>query len=172
MKTIPIVGFAAWSGTGKTTLIEQLAAQLTAAGVRVAVIKHDAHRFEIDREGKDSWRFTRAGAVQSIIASGEKTALVETRPMTLEQLSNLVHDVDFVLVEGYKAEGLTQIGISRRATGKGFPAPLSRYAAVVTDEDLAPAEVPVFALEDVPGLVRFLLDHRQDFTQIPARTWS
>ena len=83
MKTIPIVGFAAWSGTGKTTLIEALVAHLTAQGVRVAVIKHDAHRFEIDREGKDSWRFTQAGAAISIVSSAEKTALIESRPMGL-----------------------------------------------------------------------------------------
>ena len=172
MKTIPIVGFAAWSGTGKTTLIEALVAHLTAQGVRVAVIKHDAHRFEIDREGKDSWRFTRAGAAISIVSSAEKTALIESRPMGLDQLTNLVHDVDYVLVEGYKAGDLTQIGVSRAATGKGLPAPLSRYAAVVTDEALPGAQIPVFGLEDVPGVARFLLDHGAEFTQIPYRAWT
>ena len=172
MKTIPIVGFAAWSGTGKTTLIERLVAHLTAQGQRVAVIKHDAHRFEIDHEGKDSWRFTWAGAAQSIIASSEKAALVEARPLGLRQLANLVHDVDLVLVEGYKAEDLTQIGISRKETGKGFPAELSRYAAVVTDEPLPEAELPAFGLEDVSGLARFLLENRETFTQIPYRTWD
>ena len=172
MKTIPIVGFSAWSGTGKTTLIEALVSFLTAGGVRVAVIKHDAHRFEIDREGKDSWRFTQAGAAISIVSSAEKTAMIESRPMDLEQLTSLVHDVDYVLVEGYKAHDLTQIGVSRAATGKGFPAPLSRYAAVATDEALPGAEIPVFGLEDIQGLARFLLDHREEFTQIPYRAWT
>ena len=170
MNTIPIVAFAAWSGTGKTTVIESLVRILTRRGLRVAVIKHDAHRFEIDREGKDSWRFSQAGAAISLISSAEQTALIEQRPLALEDLTALVHDVDLVLVEGYKAQDLTQIGISRKATGKGFPAPLERYAAVVTDDETVQTDLPRFGLEDGEGLAWFLLDHRDQFTQIPART--
>ena len=62
MANIPVIGFAAFSGTGKTTLIEKIVRNLKAQGFRVAVIKHDAHKFEIDKEGKDSWRFSKAGA--------------------------------------------------------------------------------------------------------------
>ena len=74
MKGIPVLGFAAYSGTGKTTLIERLVGSLKARGLRVAVIKHDGHDFEIDRRGKDSWRFTQAGADISVISSMAKTA--------------------------------------------------------------------------------------------------
>ena len=170
MNTIPIVAFSAWSGTGKTTLIEALVSILTRQGLRVAVIKHDAHRFEIDREGKDSWRFTKAGAAVSMVSSAEKTAVIEQRPLAFPELTALVHDVDFVLVEGFKSQDLTRIGISRKATGKGFPAPVEAYAAVVTDDETVQTDLPRFDLEDQEGLARFLLDNRDRFTQIPART--
>lgn len=164
MKGIPILGFAAYSGTGKTTLIEKLVRSLKERGLRIAVIKHDGHDFEIDREGKDSWRFTQAGADISAISSAHKTALIEQRPLSLEQVAALIHDVDLILVEGYKQEQLTQIGICRQATGKGFPADISRYAAVVTDIALGDAEIPCFGLNDIQGLAEFIMKNMDDFT--------
>ena len=117
MEGIPVLAFAAYSGTGKTTLLEKVIRTLKRRGMRVAVIKHDGHDFTIDREGKDSWRFTQAGADISIISSAAKTALVEQRPLSFAQAAAMVHDVDLILVEGYKQEPLTQIGIFRKASG-------------------------------------------------------
>jgi cyclic pyranopterin phosphate synthase len=154
---IPVIAFAAWSGTGKTTLIEKLVAALKARGLRVAVVKHDAHRFEIDRAGKDSWRFTQAGADVVLISSPEKTAMVAQRPATLRELLGSVRDVDLILVEGYKNEDLPQIGVSRAATGKGLPADPSRYLAVVTDEPIK-TDRPVFAPDDIGAITRFILE--------------
>lgn len=163
MKEIPILGFAAYSGTGKTTLIEKLVLALKAKGLRIAVVKHDAHRIEIDREGKDSWRFSKAGADISIVSSAEKTACIEQRPLDFEQVLSMVHDVDLVLVEGYKKEPLTQIGICRKATGKGFTAPPDRFVAVVTDEEVN-ADIPKFSFEDIDKITEFIMDHMKDFT--------
>ena len=157
--TIPTVAFAAYSGTGKTTLIEKLVIHLKAKGLRLAVIKHDAHHFEIDQEGKDSWRFAKAGAEMTIISSAEKTAIIEQRERTLLQNLEIIHDVDLILVEGYKNEDLPQIGISRKATGKGFPSDLSRYIAVATDEADLETPVPRFSLEDIDGLAAFILEN-------------
>ena len=120
MNNIPVIAFAAYSGTGKTTLIEKLVRELKHRGVRLAVIKHDGHKFEIDHEGKDSWRFSKAGADITMISSTEKTAYVEYGELSLEQLLGMVHGVDLILVEGYKNKNLPQIGIARAATGKGF----------------------------------------------------
>ena len=142
MGGIPVLAFAAYSGTGKTTLIERLVVSLKEKGLRVAVIKHDGHRFDMDHEGKDSWRFTQAGADLSIISSAEKTALIEQRELSFPQVAAMVRNVDLILVEGYKNEPLTQIGICRKASGKGFTAELSRYIAVVTDTDIGDTEVP------------------------------
>lgn len=169
MKGTPILGFAAYSGTGKTTLIEKLVKSLKAQGLRVAVIKHDGHDFEIDHEGKDSWRFTQAGADVSVISSARKTALVEQRRLSLEQAAALVHDVDLILAEGYKQEALTQIGICREAAGKGFTADLSRYAAVVTDVNIGNTDIPCFGLEDIQELTEFIMKNMDDFTHFNAQ---
>ena len=81
----PMIGFAAYSGTGKTTLLEKVIVNLKARGLRLGVLKHDAHDFDIDHEGKDSWRFQKAGADITLIASATKMALVEQRPRTFEE---------------------------------------------------------------------------------------
>lgn len=164
MKGIPVLGFAAYSGTGKTTLIEKLVRSLKAQGLRVAVIKHDGHDFEMDREGKDTWRFTQAGADISVISSAHKTGWIEQRGLSLVQAAARIHDVDLILVEGYKQEPLTQIGICRRATGKGFPAEISRYVAVVTDTDIGETDVPRFGFNDIQELTEFMIKNMDDFT--------
>ena len=164
MKGIPILAFAAYSGTGKTTLIEKLVRSLKAYGLRVAVIKHDGHDFEIDREGKDSWKFSQAGADISIISSAEKTAFIEQRFLSLPQILAQIHHVDLILVEGYKQELLPQIGICRKAIGKGFPADISRYIAVVTDIDIGDGTVPRFGFDDIQELTEFIMKNMNDFT--------
>jgi cyclic pyranopterin phosphate synthase len=166
MGDIPVFTFAAYSGTGKTTIIEKVIRALKEKGLRLAVLKHDGHRFEIDREGKDSWRFTQAGADITILSSQEKTAYMEQRPLSLKALLAMVHDVDLILVEGYKNEGLPQIGIARKATGKGFTAPLDRFMAVITDlEDVdVNVNVPRFDLDDTQGVTEFIMKNMNDFT--------
>lgn len=159
-KKNPIIGFAAYSGTGKTTLIEKLVRSLKAKGLRLAVIKHDGHRFEIDKEGKDSYRFTKAGADISIITSSEKFALMEQREASFEQVVALVRDVDLILVEGYKqAKDLPQIGIAREATGKGFTHELSHFVAVVTDLTLEGVDVRKFGFEEIEEITQFIMEY-------------
>ena len=165
---IPTVAFAAYSGTGKTTLVEKLIVALKAKGLRLAVIKHDGHKFEIDRECKDSWRFTRAGADITMISSAEKTAYIEQGDLSLEQLLGMVHGVDLILVEGYKNKDLPQIGIARAATGKGFTAEPERFIALVTDMQVDTA-VPCFGLDDIEDITNFILERmnvneNKDFT--------
>lgn len=157
---IPIIAFAAYSGTGKTTLIEKLIFHFKKRGLRLAVIKHDAHDFEIDKEGKDSWRFTHAGADMTLISSASKTAVIESRPRTFEENLSMIHNVDLIIVEGYKQEKIPRIGISRKATAKGLPGTPDDYVAVVTDdENLAKvATVPCFGLDDVEMLSEFIMD--------------
>ncbi|HWQ50246.1 MAG TPA: molybdopterin-guanine dinucleotide biosynthesis protein B [Terriglobales bacterium] len=150
-----IVSFVGRSGTGKTTLIERLIGELTARALRVAVIKHDAHRFDIDREGKDSWRFTKAGATVSAIVSAEKSAMVETRPLTLWDMVDRIKDVDVILVEGFGGEEVPKIGLCRRACGNALP-PLP-YAAVAAD---APVEgyTVRFGLDDIGQIADYILN--------------
>ena len=168
MTNIPVVAFAAYSGTGKTTLIEKLILELKARGLRLAVIKHDGHKFEIDHEGKDSWRFAQAGADITMISSAEKTAYIEKGDLSLEQLLGMVHGVDLILVEGYKNKDLPQIGIARKETGKGFTADISRFIALVTDLDVE-TDIPCFGLEDISPIADFIQErmtvkNTNDFT--------
>ena len=99
-----VFSFISWSGTGKTTYLEGLIAALKARGLRVAAVKHDGHRLDLDREGKDSWRFAKAGADVVAVADAEKCAVMDYRPRTLSDVLGQVRDVDVVLVERWHAE--------------------------------------------------------------------
>ncbi|MDD6057314.1 MAG: molybdopterin-guanine dinucleotide biosynthesis protein B [Clostridiales bacterium] len=157
-RKIPIVGFSAYSGTGKTTLIEKLIILLKSRGLRLAVIKHDAHDFEIDHEGKDSWRFSKAGADMTCISSPSKTAIVEQRERSFDENLSMIHDVDLILVEGYKQEAIPRIGILRKATGKGLPDSVHNYIAIVTDDDaiIQNRNLPHFHLDDITGVADYI----------------
>lgn len=163
MNRIPMIGFAAFSGTGKTTLLEKVIVSLKAKGLRLGVLKHDAHDFDIDHEGKDSWRFQKAGADITLISSSTKMALVEQRPRTFEENIAMLHDVDLILIEGYKQEMLPRIGICRKATDKGLPGQVTDYVAVVTDDEriaqqAVQASIPCFDLDDVERVTAFILE--------------
>lgn len=158
MSHIPTIAFAAYSGSGKTTLIEKLIMHFKQKGLRVAVIKHDGHKFEIDHEGKDSWRFTHAGADITMIGSSENFAYIETRPLTLDQQFAMVHDVDLILVEGYKNSNLPQIGIARAATQKGFTAAPDQFIAIATDMEIN-VDIPCFRLDDIDSIAKFILQY-------------
>lgn len=131
---VPVLGFAAFSGTGKTTLIEQIIPKLKAAGLRVAVVKHDAHGLKFDKEGKDSWRFSAAGADYSIVNGPEQSAIFVSRPLSMEEAVGMITDVDLILIEGYKTGAIDKVGISRVETGKGFPGEPTDFKALVTDD--------------------------------------
>ena len=125
---IPIVSIVGASNSGKTTLIEKLIAELTIRGCRVATIKHNRHGFEIDHEGKDSWRHKHAGATTTVVASPSRVAVIEdvTRDYDIGELVNrYIRDADIVLVEGFKENPFPKIEVYRtelkreRLTGAG-----------------------------------------------------
>ena len=130
VRGIPVVAFAGYSGSGKTTVIAALIPHLRRRGLRVAVVKHAAHSFDMSHPGKDSWQFSQAGAEVSVISSPEQTALVERRALQLAEVLERIRDVDLILVEGHKNEPLTQIGVCRAASGNHFTAPVERFIAV------------------------------------------
>lgn len=118
-----VVSFIAHSGTGKTSLLEQLIPILKSRGYRVGAIKHDAHRFEIDYPGKDSYRLTAAGADSMLICSGDKLALVrrlEESPDIEELLKICGDDLDIILTEGFKQSSLPKVEIHRSCLGRAL----------------------------------------------------
>jgi molybdopterin-guanine dinucleotide biosynthesis protein B/molybdopterin-guanine dinucleotide biosynthesis protein len=160
--TVKAVAFVARSGTGKTTLIEKILPELAARGYRVGAIKYDAHRFDIDHPGKDSHRFTAAGAQTMVITSAEKLALVKKHsgaPPAEDLLRDYFSDLDIVLVEGFRRSGLPKIEIHR----KGENAPLlcrgenpdTALIAVASDEPLE-VDVPVLELSAPRGIADFI----------------
>ena len=154
---IPVIAFSGYSGSGKTMLIEKLIRILKVKGLRLAVVKHDGHSFEIDQEGKDSWRFTRAGADVMIISSDLQTARIEKGMVPLAHILGGIHDVDLILVEGYKYEKLPRIGIARRDNGKGFTMEPDDFLAIVTDMEIETSQ-PCFGLDDAEKLAEFILE--------------
>ena len=161
----PVLGFAAFSNTGKTTLLEKLIPVLTSKGLMIAVVKHDAHGLKFDHEGKDSARFSKAGAAYSIVSGPDQAAVFVSRPLQPEDAFAFAPGADLILVEGYKQGSFSQIGISRHATGKGFTAPISRFAAVVTDEEVPEAGIPVFGFDDIEEIADFIVNNMDSFTR-------
>ncbi len=151
-----VFSFIAWSGTGKTTYLERLIAALKARGLRVAAVKHDAHRLELDREGKDSWRFARAGADIVAVADAEKCAVMEYRPVRLEALLARLGDADIVLVEGWHEEAGNPILLHRAGAGKPPKLSPADCFAVVSDAALDTGGRPSFPLDDPEPLAEFL----------------
>ena len=156
---IPVVCFVGRKNSGKTTLMEKVIAGLKAAGHRVAAVKHDAHRFEIDHPGKDSYRFFAAGADTTVISSPEKTAVVlhHREEIPLEAiLSRFVEEVEIVLAEGYKASGFPKIEVHRKATGEPpLDPPPPGLIALITDERVDTA-MPQFDVNDSGPVVEFI----------------
>jgi molybdopterin-guanine dinucleotide biosynthesis protein MobB len=162
--TTPAVSFVAKSGTGKTTLLEKVIAELKSRGYRVGVIKHDAHRFDIDHPGKDSYRLAAAGADTTLISSPEKLAVVkkhQASPPIEELIETYFVDVDIVVTEGFKLSGMPKIELHRKersetllCRGDNNDATL---IAVASDEPLE-VDVPVLDLNDPAQVARFIVE--------------
>ena len=138
----PVIGFAAWSGTGKTTLLEKLIPELKARRLQLALIKHAHHDFDIDHPGKDSYKLRKAGAVDTIVASAYRWAHIheqksERREPVLSDLLQQIHsNPDLILVEGFKHESIPRIELSRPNLGKPLLYPDdSEIIAIATETD-------------------------------------
>jgi len=160
--TVKAVSFVAKSGTGKTTLLEKVIARLKERGFRVGVIKHDAHRFDIDHPGKDSHRLASAGADTMLIASPEKLALVKKHaaaPSVAEILATYFTDVDIVLTEGFKKSSLPKLELHRRERSATLICRGEEndptLVAVASDEPLE-LDVPVLDINDAGAVADFI----------------
>jgi len=152
---IPVISFVAYSGTGKTTLLEKVVAELKSRGTRIAVIKHDAHEFDVDKQGKDTWRFTQAGADVVAIANARHAAIMENRPISFEDLVAKIDNVDIIITEGWKNADLTKIALRREATGNDFPTDIVNVVAYVSDTEFD-THLPVFSFEGVRDIADFI----------------
>ena len=152
---IPVYSVVGYSGSGKTTFLEKLIPELKKRGLRVAVVKHDAHEFEIDREGKDSYRLTAAGADVTGLISDKKAVLMENRPVLPAEIIGKIDQVDVILTEGFKAENWPKILVYRKDSGQPAASDPQNCFAVVSDTAVGENN-RVFDLNDaasVAGLI-------------------
>lgn len=153
---IPIVSIVGTSDSGKTTLIEKLVAELVRRGYRVATVKHDIHGFEVDREGKDSWRHKQAGAHTVIISSPKKLALIRDvdHDADLAELRDkYVQDVDLLLSEGFKRNLQPKIEVFRKEMHRELLCNKEDNLLAVASNQPFDIGVPFFDLDDARGLV-------------------
>jgi len=162
---VPILGFAAPSGTGKTTLLTQLIPQLKAHKIRVGLIKHSHHNFQIDKPGKDSFRLREAGATPVMLVSSHRRAIITEfenpqEPSLNEQLAHFDQScLDLILVEGFKRESFPKIELHRPSLGQNCFYPLDNsIIAIATDQSLT-QEREIFHLDlnNITQITDFIL---------------
>ncbi|ENM3937625.1 bifunctional molybdopterin-guanine dinucleotide biosynthesis adaptor protein MobB/molybdopterin molybdotransferase MoeA [Vibrio cholerae] len=161
---LPLLGFAAYSGTGKTTLLEALLPKLTAAGLRIGLLKHAHHDFDVDKPGKDSYRLRKAGASQMLIASRNRHALMTETPDAEAEFDYLLtrfdaEKLDVILVEGCKNIAFPKIELHRAEVGKPWLYPHDEnIMAIAADETVATA-LPQMHINDLDAIADFVLDY-------------
>lgn len=157
---IPIVSIVGKSGSGKTTLLEKVVAELTKMGYKVATIKHDVHGFEIDYEGKDSWRHKRAGATTVVLSSPDKIAVVkdvnkEWSPAMLG--FSFINGTDIIITEGYKKAGYPKIEVIRKAKSlKPICRKDKNLIGIASDIKFKSKDVPYLDINDSKGVARLI----------------
>lgn len=162
--TPPLLGIAAWSGTGKTTLLEGLLPRLAARGLRTAVIKHAHHGFDVDQPGKDSHRLRQAGAMPMLVASRARWAMMMETPGQEEaDLAQLIETIrhqrpDLVLVEGFKSWPLPKLELYREALGKTLRVAEDPWVKAVASHPSVnvPAGVDWLDLDDLDAIAEWV----------------
>ena len=158
-----IFGFAGWSGSGKTTLIEQLIPRFAKRGLKVSLIKHAHHSFDVDQPGKDSYRHRHAGAVEVLVTSSRRWVLMhelrgEQEPSIEEQMRHL-SPCDLLLVEGFKHAQIPKLEVWRAATGEPLLHPNDPEIVAVASDERIETRLPLLDLGDVDGIAAFIVRH-------------
>ncbi len=156
-----IFGFAGWSGSGKTTLIEQLIPRFVKHGLRVSLIKHAHHTFDVDHAGKDSYRHRQAGAQEILVTSSRRWVLMhelrgEAEPAFEEHVKR-VSPCDLLRVEGFKHAPIPKLEVWREDTGEGLLHPNDPHIVAVASDAKVQTKLPLLDLNDVDGIAQFIL---------------
>ena len=168
-----IIGFAGWSGAGKTTLIARLIPELNRRGFSVSTIKHAHHNFDLDQPGKDSYEHRLAGAQEVLVASANRVALMrELRGApepSLGELLRLLKDVDLVIIEGFKRDPYPKIEVFRIANNKPPLYPEDpNIVALIGDAAEASAHLPRASIDDIAAAADLVLAHARPLAEILA----
>nr|WP_050514063.1 bifunctional molybdopterin-guanine dinucleotide biosynthesis adaptor protein MobB/molybdopterin molybdotransferase MoeA [Vibrio cholerae] len=161
---MPLLGFAAYSGTGKTTLLEALLPKLTATGLRIGLLKHAHHDFDVDKPGKDSYRLRKAGASQMLIASRNRHALMTETPDAEAEFDYLLtrfdaEKLDVILVEGCKNIAFPKIELHRAEVGKPWLYPHDKNIIAIAADETVATDLPQMHINDLDAIADFVLDY-------------
>ncbi len=163
---IPMIGFSAFSGTGKTTLLKQVIPLLKNEGLRIAVIKHAHHHFDLDQPGKDSFELRKAGADKTIICTYTRMAVITEFPSpdaepSLQDIVDSINpdEFDLILVEGYKHLPFPKIELHRKSVGKPYLYPEDPdIIAIACDAELPePVSISVLDINDIEGIAALIV---------------
>ncbi len=161
---LPLLGFAAYSGTGKTTLLEALLPKLTATGLRIGLLKHAHHDFDVDKPGKDSYRLRKAGASQMLIASRNRHALMPETPAAEADFDYLLtrfdaEKLDVILVEGCKNIAFPKIELHRAEVGMPWLYPHDKNNIAIAADETGATVLPQMHINDLDAIAYFVLDY-------------
>jgi molybdopterin-guanine dinucleotide biosynthesis protein B len=158
-----VFGFAGYSGSGKTTLIERLIPLIVGRGIKVSLIKHAHHTFDVDQPGKDSYRHRHAGCTEVLVSSSRRWALMhELRGAPEPHLSEQLHHLspcDLVLVEGYKRERIPKLEVYRAQTGEPLIHPHDENVIAIATDTHVDTTLPQLDLNAPEPIVEFILRH-------------
>src|SRR4051812_27566147 len=158
-----IFGFAGWSGSGKTTLIEKLIPRFVERGLRVSLIKHAHHEFDVDQPGKDSYRHRHAGCAEVLLSSSKRWAMMHelrgTPEPTLQEQLKLFKPCDLVIVEGYKAEPMPKVEVRRAGTTTPALYPDDPNVVAVATDDVIETDLPQLDVNDGEAVAQFIIQH-------------
>lgn len=155
---IPIVSIVGKSDSGKTTLLEKLIPELKKKGYKVATVKHDVHGFDIDKEGKDTWKHAKAGADAVIISSPSKLAMIKQvdEEYSLDKIGAVIKDVDIILTEGYKKANKPKVEVFRSGVHKELLCTKDDNLIAIASDKKFNNGVPCFDINDAKGLADLL----------------
>jgi molybdopterin-guanine dinucleotide biosynthesis protein B len=158
-----VFGFAGWSGSGKTTLIEQLIPRFVKRGLKVSLIKHAHHSFDVDHPGRDSYRHREAGCSEVVVVSEKRWVVMhelrgEPEPSLEEQIGR-VSPCDLLLVEGYKHYAMPKLEIWRKQNAKALLYPEDKHVVAVAADASLDTRLPRFDLNDYDGIGDFILSY-------------
>ncbi len=158
-----IFGFAGWSGSGKTTLIEKLIPLFVARGLKVSLVKHAHHSFDVDQPGKDSYRHRHAGCSEVLVTSSRRWVLMhELRGAAEPDFAETIKRVspcDLLLVEGFKREKLPKLELYRSSVGESLLHPQDPSIVAIASDGNVETKLPQFDLNDAPAIASFILKH-------------
>ena len=160
MRRVNVFGFSGWSGSGKTTLIEKLIPLFVKRGMKVSLIKHAHHNFDVDQPGKDSYRHRHAGASEVLVTSSRRWVLMHElhgeREPSLEEQINRLSPCDLLLVEGFKYAPIPKIEVWRAETGESLLHPNDPNIVAVATDSVIETKLPVLDLNDATMIADFV----------------